>query len=173
MASIYSKHSTLHEFMCQTVEKAQLDIADELHCYVLCVLQENLHNVSIGNTSLGIAFMEAQHMHSFHKVRALREIADTCLLISGLFSESARHVSPFFYMQIGQSSYNILSELSDKNMAMFYQYMAHDFERAVELLLHMRCQSCSDVDFAKLARDIGPFGGCYKKVLDAYWTVSK
>ena len=169
MVSIYLKHSTLHEFMCQTVATAQLDVADELHCYVLCVLQENLYNVAVGETCLGIAFMEAQHMQSFHKMRALREIADTCLLVSGLFPESAQRVSPFFYMQIGQSSYDILSELSDKNMAMFYQHMADDFEQAVELLLHMRCQSCSDSDFAKLTRDIGPLGGCYKKVLDYYW----
>ena len=70
----------------------------------------------------------------------MRDIGDQCLLVSGLFPQSAekRQVSVDYYVDLGRSAYQHIGSVTQKGIAELYQQLAESFILLMDLLQTIR-----------------------------------
>ena len=89
---------------------------------------------------LALDYLSAHHLSSRLRSEQLRDIGDQCLLVSGLFPQTAekRQVDINYYVNIGRSAYHHISTITQQGIAELYQQLAESFILLMDLLQTIR-----------------------------------
>ena len=84
--------------------------ADVQH-YLILTLDHFTRGDHLSNKAVAIEFLECTQLNASHNVRHLRCVGDQCLLLSGLFPDSAhkKNVSLDYFINIGREAYRIIA----------------------------------------------------------------
>lgn len=85
-------------------------------------------------------YLRSQTVPGEQQFGQLRDVGDHCLLFSGLFPQLAerRHVNIGYFVRVGRSSYQQLSEHFDRGRALLYGSLAEAFVILMDILQAMR-----------------------------------
>lgn len=89
---------------------------------------------------MAIDYLQSQTARGEQQFGRLRDVGDHCLLFSGLFPQLAerRHVNIGYFVRMGRSSYQQLSERFDRGRAALYGHLADAFVVLMDILQAMR-----------------------------------
>jgi uncharacterized protein YjiS (DUF1127 family) len=126
------------------VQEAERDygchLNEELQSYLVFALMRFAKNRQFNSKALALDYLTAHHLSDHLHNKQLRDIGDQCLLVSGLFPQSAikRHVSVSYYVDMGRSAYHHIGRATQHAMAELYQQLAESFILLMDLLQTIR-----------------------------------
>ena len=99
---------------------------------------------------LGIKFLEASHMPSEKRKAAIKDIAETSLLVCGFFSDSLNKkiIDVKYYQDLGMMAYSSLNSLVPNayDVPSFYKNMANSFSTVTLLMSLVAKKHAADID---------------------------
>lgn len=129
-------HTLVHE--AEQDYGCQLDEA--MQSYLVFTLMRFAKNAQLNTQALAIDYLNSHHLP--HKLRSeqLRNIGDQCLLVTGLYPQSAekRQVGVGYYVDLGRSAYHHISTVTQQGIAELYQQLAESFILLMDLLQTIR-----------------------------------
>lgn len=139
-----------HEVVVEALERACVKATEEAEHYLVNLLGE-FTRAQITDEPLSLKLARAQGDPA-ERVKALKEVGDTTLYLSGFFAASleSKIVDAGYYMNLGEAAYRELAlRLSgSSSIGEVYRELAAKFPRFVDVLAEVRRQ----VDFA--SRDV-------------------
>ncbi len=152
-----SVQAFFHEVVSEAIERRAVRASEDAEYYLVMLLGEFLRQpISDEPLSLKLATTEPAE-----RVKALKEVGDTSLYLSGFFSESLRRkvVRADFYMSLGRAAYHELADrlAASRGARAVYHELSDGFPGFVEVLAEVSHQ----VSF-----DVGDVGKLYEKWLD-------
>lgn len=130
------------------VREAEQDYGCQLNeamqSYLVFTLMRFARHQQLNTHPLAIDYLTSQHLAPGQRSEQLRDIGDQCLLVSGLFPQSAekRLVGVNYYVNLGRSAYHHISTLTQQGIADLYQQLAESFVLLMDLLQTIRQYSC-------------------------------
>jgi hypothetical protein len=114
-------------------------------------------------------YLRSQAFTGEQRVERLRDVGDHCLLFSGLFPQLAErrlvHIS--YFVNLGQASYQQLSDLMDRSWSVLYEQLSAAFVVLMDILHAMRelggQTALSPIQALDLWQETGS-RRCYQKV---------
>jgi len=129
-------HTLVHE--AEQDYGCQLDEA--MQSYLVFTLMRFAKNQQLNAKALALDYLNLHHLP--HRIRSeqLRDIGDQCLLVSGLYPQSAekRQVSVTYYVDLGRSAYQHIGAVTQQGIAELYQQLAESFVLLMDLLQTIR-----------------------------------
>ncbi len=115
---------------------------DEMESYLVFTLMHYSQRPDMASRIMALDYMQAMQSSGRAGGQQMREVADQCLILTGLFPARARRrrVSLTYYVDLGRSAYQHLSE-NLASMAEFYSRMAQQFIQAMDTLHTIRQMS--------------------------------
>ena len=100
-----------HEAVTSALKSTQVGAADATEFYLVNLLVEFTKTSKVDEEPLALKLAQALGASPEERVRALREIGDTSLYVSGFFAESLTHklIDVDYYIAMGGSAYGQLS----------------------------------------------------------------
>jgi len=142
--------SKLAEILREDVHNALLrqDVeADELTEFYLVNLLQEFHNteghfISNGKGAvekpLGLLLLEALNGSTSQRLRCLKRVGDSALIIVGFFEDSIHRsiMEPSYYISIGESAYSTLAHIHESGGAFFelYSELSQKFAKLVDAI---------------------------------------
>ena len=116
----------------------QLDEA--MQSYLVFTLMRFAKNPQLNAHALALDYLSSHHLSGHLRSEQLRDIGDQCLLVSGLYPQSAekRQVGVTYYVDLGRSAYHNISTVAQKGIAELYQQLAESFVLLMDLLQTIR-----------------------------------
>ena len=113
---------------------------DELESYLVFLLMRNADRPAMADSVLALEYLQSLLNEGTQRTDQLREVGDKCLLYSGLFPERAyhKHVHIRYFIDIGQSSYQQMSETLQRGYAKMYQRLSEYFVMLMDVLQVIR-----------------------------------
>lgn len=113
---------------------------EEMQSYLVFTLMRFARNQNLNSQALALNFLTSHQLPNNLRNEQLRNIGDQCLLVSGLYPQSAerRQVNPAYYIDIGRSAYNHIGSVTQKGVAELYQHLAESFILLMDLLQTIR-----------------------------------
>ena len=129
-------HTLVHE--AEQDYGCQLDEA--MQSYLVFTLMRFAKNQQLNTQALAIDYLNSHHLPDSLRNEQLRNIGDQCLLVSGLFPQSAvkRQVGVTYYVDLGRSAYQHISTVTQQGIAELYQQLAESFILLMDLLQTIR-----------------------------------
>lgn len=129
-------HALVNE--AQVAAACQLD--ENMESHLVFLLMRFATCPDMATRMIAIDYLEAILQSGKDRHQRLRDVGDHCLLFSGLFAERAgsRQVSISYYINIGRSAYQQLSEHMQRGMAEIYAQASHCFVVLRDVLHAMR-----------------------------------
>ena len=127
----------------QLVSEAETELGvtldEELESYLVFTLMRYTQRPEMGSGVLALDYLQAMQNVGSASGQQMREVADQCLLLTGLFPARARHrrVSINYYVDLGRSAYQHLAE-NLASMTQLYSQMAQQFVQAMDTLHTIR-----------------------------------
>lgn len=129
-----------YELVVEALSQKKIEASQSTEHYLVGLLGEF---ATAPITDRPLALVLAQAEDPSQRVRALKEVGDTSLYVSGFFSESLRRkiVSPDYYRSLGEAAYRELAQrLRASSAAEIYEELAGKFPRFVDVLATVREQ---------------------------------
>ncbi len=119
----------------------QLDEA--MQSYLVFTLMRFAKNQQLNAKALALDYLNSHHLPNAIRSEQLRDIGDQCLLVSGLYPQSAekRLVGVNYYVDLGRSAYQHISTVTQQGIAELYQQLAESFILLMDLLQTIRLYS--------------------------------
>ncbi len=132
-------HSLVHE--AEEDYGCQLDEA--MQSYLVFTLMRFARDQQLNSQALAIDYLYSHHLPDRLRSEQLRTIGDQCLLVSGLFPQSAekRQVDVSYYVDLGRSAYHHISTVTQQSIAELYLQLADSFVLLMDLLQTIRLYS--------------------------------
>lgn len=129
-----------HALVKEAENNSHLALGEELESYLVFLLVRFTAKPEIAKSVLGLDFLRTSHALGQQKQYELREVADKCLLIAGLFPGRAqrRRVRISYFVELGQSAYTVLATLSKQKLAELYQSLGEGFVPLMDTLHGVR-----------------------------------
>lgn len=133
--------------LCQwhtLVQDAEQDygchLDESMQSYLVFTLMRFAKNQQLNSQALAIDYLTTHHLHNSLRNEQLRDIGDQCLLVSGLYPQSAekRQVGVTYYVDLGRSAYHHISTVTQQGIAELYQQLAESFILLMDLLQTIR-----------------------------------
>ena len=135
-----------HEIVADALERVAVETTEGAECYLVHLLGK-FTRARLSNEPLSLKLARA-HGDPGERVRALEEVGDTSLYLTGFFAPSLEHklVDADYYMNLGEAAYRELAHrlAGSSSIADIYHELAARFPRFVDVLAQIRLQ----VDFA-------------------------
>lgn len=111
-----------------------------LESYLACLLMRYQQQPNIFSTVIAEQYLRSCLQNTQQKHVGLQQTGDICLIYTGLFPEiiHKRHVNIEYYINIGQSSYNILSMENFRNDGATYNELSEQFIPLTKILTAIR-----------------------------------
>ena len=121
-----------HDYGCHLDEAMQ--------SYLVFTLMRFSKNQQLNTQALAIDYLNSHHLPSNQRSEHLRDIGDQCLLVSGLYPQSAerRQVGVSYYVDLGRSAYHHIGTLTQQGIADLYHQLAESFILLMDLLQTIR-----------------------------------
>ncbi|VAX13242.1 hypothetical protein MNBD_GAMMA24-1093 [hydrothermal vent metagenome] len=124
--------------------EAELGVSldDEMESYLVFTLMHYSRRPDMASRVMALDYLQAMQSSGSASEQQMREVADQCLLLTGLFPARARRrrVSLTYYVDLGRSAYQHLAE-NLASMTEFYSRMAQQFIQAMDTLHTIRQMS--------------------------------
>lgn len=126
------------------VEEAEQDygchLDEAMQSYLVFTLMRFARSQRLNSQALAIDYLRSHQLPSNLRSEQLRDIGDQCLLVSGLYPQSAekRQVGVSYYVDLGRSAYHHISTVTQKSIAELYQQLAESFILLMDLLQTIR-----------------------------------
>lgn len=119
---------------------SHLVLSEELESYLVFLLVRFTIKPEIAKSVLGLDFLHCAHATGQQKHDELRDVGDKCLLIAGLFPGRAqrRRVHISYFVELGQSAYTVLGNMSKQKLAELYQSLGEGFVSLMDTLHGVR-----------------------------------
>ena len=129
-------HTLVHE--AERDYGCQLDEA--MQSYLVFTLMRFAKNQQLNSHALAIDYLNTHCLPNSLRSEQLRNIGDQCLLVSGLYPQSAekRQVGVTYYVDLGRSAYHHISTVTQQGIAELYQQLAESFVLLMDLLQTIR-----------------------------------
>lgn len=129
-------HTLVHE--AERDYGCQLDEA--MQSYLVFTLMRFAKNQQLNSKALALDYLSSHHLPNSLRNEQLRDIGDQCLLVSGLYPQSAekRQVGVSYYVDLGRSAYHHISTVTQQGIAELYQQLAESFILLMDLLQTIR-----------------------------------
>jgi len=97
-------------------------------------------NQQLNAKALALDYLNSHHLPHSIRSEQLRDIGDQCLLVSGLYPQSAekRQVGVAYYVDLGRSAYQHIGAVTQQGIAELYQQLAESFILLMDLLQTIR-----------------------------------
>lgn len=126
---------------------------EELESYLVFLLMRYMQQPGLASKVIALDYLNGSQAQGCEREERMRDVGDQCLLYSGLFPNRAesRHVKISYYVNIGQSAYQNLSELTQAALAQMYNNLARSFVVLMDTLLAMRNMNDSQLQLKPIA----------------------
>ena len=124
----------------QAKQQCQCQLTEEVESYLIFTLMRFTNQPGIASTPLGPDLINCQQLTGQAKQNQLRDVGDQCLLLSGLFPQRAekRLVQVGYYVDLGITAYQHLSDILRKAFADLYQLLSQNFVQMMDVLQNIR-----------------------------------
>ncbi|TNF69675.1 MAG: hypothetical protein EP298_02935 [Gammaproteobacteria bacterium] len=132
-----------YDLILMAQEDAAIQLEHELEGYVVMMLMRFNRTKSLSDAVLALEFLEALDEKNNKNHDQMREVADKCLIYSGLFPERTKRkrVDEHYFIQLGQSAYRILCDAISHGMPLLsrlYEKLSSEFIAIVDVIGAMR-----------------------------------
>jgi len=120
---------------------------EEMQSYLVFLLMRFTERPELAASVLAVEYLESMHQLGRAGRDQLRNVGDKCLLYSGLFPQRAerRRVKIGYFVDLGRSAYQLLSERLEQGAAVMYQRLAGTFVPLMDVLQAMRSLGSAEV----------------------------
>jgi len=135
-----SELSQWHALVREAEQDYGCQLDEAMQSYLVFTLMRFAKNPQLNSHALAIDYLNSHHLSNSLRSEQLRDIGDQCLLVSGLFPQSAekRQVGVTYYVDLGRSAYHHISTVTQKGIAELYQQLAESFVLLMDLLQTIR-----------------------------------
>jgi len=135
-----SELSQWHTLVQEAEQDYGCHLDEAMQSYLVFTLMRFAKNQQLNSHALAIDFLNTHHLSGNLRNEQLRDIGDQCLLVSGLFPQSAekRQVGTGYYVDLGRSAYHHISTVTQLGIAELYQQLAESFILLMDLLQTIR-----------------------------------
>ncbi|NNM58614.1 MAG: hypothetical protein HKM04_02230 [Legionellales bacterium] len=126
--------------VCEAEKASSIILPDELEGYLVLMLTRFTEQTHLADTVLALEYLEAQTMTGFAKGETLRDVADKCLLIAGLFPQRAdkKRVRISYFVEVGRSAYDALAQSKRASLSQLFADLSQNFVLLMDVLLNCR-----------------------------------
>jgi len=135
-----SELSQWHTLVQEAEQDYGCHLDENMQSYLVFTLMRYANNSQLNSKALALDYLSSHHLPDSLRGEQLRNIGDQCLLVSGLFPQSAekRQVGVNYYIDLGRSAYFHISTLTQQGIAELYQQLAESFVLLMDLLQTIR-----------------------------------
>jgi hypothetical protein len=129
-----------HSLVRQAEESYGCQLDESMESYLVFTLMRFMKDQDLATQAIALDYLRAHGLPGSLRLDQLRDIGDQCLLLSGLYPKRAekRLVRVSYYVNMGRSAYQHLSEGVQQTTAELYQQLAETFVMLMDLLQTIR-----------------------------------
>ena len=133
-----------HALVNQAQVAAHLSLSENTESYLVFLLMRFSMTADWLESVIALDYLESMHHHEPSQIELMREVGDKSLLFSGLFPDLARRrrVSLDYYINMGRSAYQTVSELQTPDQALLYVQLSNQFINMQTILQSIRTHGC-------------------------------
>ncbi len=130
------------KLVCDAETELGVTLDEEMESYLVFTLMRYTRRPDMASRIMALDYLHALQNNGGANQQQMREVADQCLLLTGLFPGRARRrrVSLTYYVDLGRGAYQHLAE-NLASMTEFYSRMAQQFIQAMDTLHTIRQMS--------------------------------
>ncbi len=135
-----SELSQWHTLVSEAEQDYGCHLDETMQSYLVFTLMRFAKNQQLNSHALAIDYLTSHHLPQSLQHEQLRNIGDQCLLVSGLFPQTAekRQVGVDYYVNVGRSAYHHISTVTQQGIAELYHQLAESFILLMDLLQTIR-----------------------------------
>ena len=135
-----SELSQWHALVREAEQDYGCQLDEAMQSYLVFTLMRFTRNQQLNAHALALDYLNSHHLPDRLRSEQLRNIGDQCLLVSGLYPQSAekRQVGVTYYVDLGRSAYHHISTVTQQGIAELYQQLAESFILLMDLLQTIR-----------------------------------
>ncbi|MCG6937265.1 MAG: hypothetical protein LJE83_03730 [Gammaproteobacteria bacterium] len=135
-----SELSQWHTLVQEAEQDYGCQLDETMQNYLVFTLMRFAKNSQLNAKALALDYLTSHHLPDSLRSEQLRNIGDQCLLVSGLYPQSAekRQVGVSYYVDLGRSAYYHISAMTQQGIADLYQQLAESFILLMDLLQTIR-----------------------------------
>jgi uncharacterized protein YjiS (DUF1127 family) len=135
-----SELSQWHRLVQEAERDYGCQLDEAMQSYLVFTLMRFTKNSLLNSKALALDYLTSHHLPNDLRSEQLRDIGDQCLLVSGLYPQSAekRQVGAGYYVDLGRSAYFNISTITQQGIADLYQQLAESFILLMDLLQTIR-----------------------------------
>ena len=135
-----SELSQWHALVRDAEQDYGCHLDEAMQSYLVFTLMRFAKNAQLNAHALALDYLNSHHLSASLRSERLRDIGDQCLLVSGLYPQSAekRQVGVTYYVDLGRSAYHHISTVTQKGIAELYQQLSESFILLMDLLQTIR-----------------------------------
>lgn len=135
-----SELSQWHTLVQEAEQDYGCQLDEAMQSYLVFTLMRFAKNPQLNSKALALDYLTSHQLCGQQRSEQLRYIGDQCLLISGLYPQSAekRQVAVSYYVDLGRSTYHHISTVTKLGIAELYQQLAESFVLLMDLLQTIR-----------------------------------
>lgn len=128
------------ELVHQAAANCGTRLDEELESYLVFLLMRYAERPQLAEAVMALEYLRSQLQAGAVRTEQLRQVGDQCLLYSGLFPLRARRrrVQVRYYVDLGRSAYDQLSDHIRAGWAQVFARLSEDFICLMEVLHAMR-----------------------------------
>lgn len=129
-----------HSLIRQAEDEHGCYLNESVESYLVFTLMRFMKDQDLATQAVALDYLRAHGLPKSLRLDQLRDIGDQCLLLSGLYPRRAerRLVRVSYYVGIGRSAYQHISEGMQQATAELYQQLADAFVMLMDLLQTIR-----------------------------------
>ncbi len=121
-------------------DRCHCSLDEELESYLIFTLIRFTSNNDLASKVMATEFLQSLNLMGYARQAALRDVGDQCLLVAGLFPQTAskRLVSVNYYVDLGRNAYQQLSEILKQAFSNLYLQLSRQFIQLMDVLHNIR-----------------------------------
>lgn len=129
-----------HALVSEAENAADCVLTEDLESYLVFLLMRFASNPHMLARVIALDYLNNSSNEGRTRHEKLRDVGDQCLLFSGLFPKQAerRMVKVSYFVDLGRSAYQQLSDTMSSNSAAIYANLSRDFVSLMDILQSMR-----------------------------------
>lgn len=119
---------------------AAIKLPHDVEAYLSLLLARLTVNTDLSDLVVATEYLQAEHLSGENRIETLRDIADKCLIIAGLFPQRAehKHVKISYFVNFGQTAYDALAHIKYASLAALFEQLSKNFINLMDVLLNCR-----------------------------------